>query len=88
MGITFPEIAKSLNLALNRAYRTFSILYECSRIVEPATSRIEMRILDQLGELYVIGLILNSPTLYLGEIVQMVKNDLEVDFQQPLYVSC
>ena len=81
MGLTFPEIAKNLNLALSTAHRTFSI-FERSGTVEPAsrnTSRIETRILDQRGELYVIGLILNSPTLYLGEIVQLVKNDLGVD---------
>ena len=81
MGLTFHEIAKNLNLALSTAHRTFSI-FERSGTVEPATrntSRIETRILDQQGELYVIGLILNSPTLYLGEIVQLIKNDLGAD---------
>jgi transposase len=81
MGLTFTEIAKNLNIALSTAHRTFST-FERNGTVEPASrnsSRIEMRILDQQGELYVIGLVLNSPTLYLGEIVQLVKNDLGVD---------
>ena len=81
MGLTFHEIAKKLNLALSTAHRTFSI-FERSGTVEPATrntSRIGTTILDQQGELYVIGLILKSPTLYLGEIVQLIKNDLGAD---------
>lgn len=81
MGLTFPRIAKNLNLALSTAHRTFSI-FDRSGTVEPAKrngSRIEMRALDQQGELYVIGLILNSPTLFLGEIVQQIKNDLGID---------
>ena len=72
MGLTFHEIAKNLNLALSTAFSIF----EGSGTVEPATrntSQIEMRILDQQGELYVIGLILNLPTLYLGELVQLIK---------------
>ena len=38
-----------------------------------------MRVLDQPGELYVIGLILHLPTLYLGEIVKLIKDNLGVD---------
>ena len=81
MGLTFSEIAKNLNIALSTAHRTFST-FERNGTIEPAgrsTSRVDMRILDQRGELYVIGLILDSPTLYLGEIVQLIKSDLGVD---------
>ena len=65
MGLTFSEIAKNLNIALSTAHRTFST-FERNGTIEPAgrsTSRVDMRILDQRGELYVIGLILDSPTL-------------------------
>ena len=81
MGLTFPDIARRLNIALSTAHRIFSI-FECNGTVEPATrntSRLQMRVLDQTGELYVIGLILHSPTLYLGEIVKLIKDNLGVD---------
>ena len=42
-------------------------------------SRVETRALDQHGELYIIGLVLDSHTVYLGEIVQRVKNNFGVD---------
>ena len=81
MGLTFPDIARRLNIALSTAHRIFSI-FECNGTVEPATRntcRLQMRVLDQPGELYVIGLILHSPTLYLGEIVKLIKDNLGVD---------
>ena len=37
-----------------------------------------MRTLDYQGELYILGLILDSPTLYLGEIVQEIKHDIGI----------
>ena len=76
MGLTFPDVAKNLNIAVSTAHRTFS-LFEQTGTVEPASrnlSRVETRALDQHGELYIIGLVLDSPTLYLGEIVQQIKN--------------
>ena len=81
MGLTFPDIARRLNIAFSTAHRIFSI-FERNGTVEPATrntSRLQMRVLDQPGELYIIGLILHSPTLYLGEIVKLIKDNLGVD---------
>ena len=81
IGLTFPDIARRLNIALSTAHRIFSI-FERYGTVEPATrntSRLQMRVLDQPGELYVIGLILHSPTLYLGEIVKLIKDNLGVN---------
>ena len=81
MGLIYPKIATNLNVALGTAHRTFSI-FEQTGTVDPASrnvSRIETKILDHQGELYIIGLILDSHTLYLGEIVQKIKCDIGVD---------
>ena len=68
MGLSFSKISSNLNIALSTGHRTFS-LFEQTGSVDPTSrnvSRVEMRTPDHQGELYILGLILDSPTLYLG----------------------
>jgi transposase len=81
MGLSYSKISTNLNIALSTAHRTFS-LFERTGREDPskdADSRVEMKILGCQGELYVLELILDSPTLFLGEIVQLIKHDLGYD---------
>ena len=81
MGLSFSKISTNLNIALSTGHRTFS-LFERTGSVDATSrnvSRVEMRTLDHQGELYILGLILDSPTLYLGEIVQQIKHDIGID---------
>ena len=81
MGLSYSKISTNLNIALSTAHRTFSLFEQTGRVdlSKDADSRVEMRILACQGELYVLGLILDSPTLFLGEIVQLIKHDLGYD---------
>lgn len=73
MDLSFSKIAKNLNVAISTAHRVY-YKFESSRNVHPAIriSRPELRVLDEHRELLVIGLILESPTLYLDEVCRRV----------------
>ena len=76
MGLRFCEIATNLNIAISTAFRIFK-QFEISGdigIPEVRKSRQERRSLDEHSELIVIGLILQTPTLYLHEIAMPIHS--------------
>ena len=68
MNLGFESIAKNLNIAVSTAHRTYR-LFERTGNVDPAPIRVraEFRQLDEHAELYIIGLVLENPKMYLGE---------------------
>ena len=74
MELPFYKIAKNLNIAISTAHRTYKN-FEMEGDVEAAQQRCrqELRALDEHGELIVIGLMLEDPTLYLDEVVRKVS---------------
>lgn len=74
MELSYQQIATRLNIAASTA-RSIYLLFEITGDVEPKVSqpRWEQRKLDDQMELFVIGLILENPCLYLSEICEMVE---------------
>lgn len=74
MGLHFSIIAKQLNIATSTAHRIYH-QFEHSGDVEPVHHgfRHELRTLDEQNELLVIGLIMESPSLYLEELCKEVQ---------------
>lgn len=75
INLPFDDFAKNLNIAASTAHRTY-MLFERTGEVDPVDSssgREELRKLDRSGELYVIGLILENPSIYLHEVCQELK---------------
>ena len=66
MGLTYKEIAYRLQIAVGTAHR----LYESTGDVAPLkrAERYELRKLDNLHEIYIIGLICENPAIYLHEV--------------------
>ena len=84
MDLRFYEIAKNLNIAISTAYRIFK-QFEISgdiAIPDAQKSRQELRSLDEHSELIVIGLILETPTLYLHEICQTIQEVTSISVSQ------
>ena len=75
MNLTYTEIAKNLSIAPSTAQRVYK-QFECEGNVDPVTrsSRPELRTLDEQAEVIVIGLILESPSLYLDEICRKIHD--------------
>lgn len=74
MGMSFREIASRLQIGVGTAHRLYK-RFEESGEVSPKKrgSRPESRKLDDLHELYVLGLVLENPSLYLRELCQKIK---------------
>ena len=65
MGLTYKEIAIRLQIAVSTAHRLFQ-RYESTGDVAPLNraERHELRKLDNLHELFIIGLICENPAIY------------------------
>lgn len=75
MGLTFTTIAKNLNIAVSTAHRIYSLFEQTGSVeVERSTSRPQVRKLDDYMELFVIGIVLEHPTIYLRDLCQKVED--------------
>ena len=73
LELPFRNIAKNLNISIGTAYNIFKHFQNTGEVdPKPATSRGCLRKLDNHHRLYVIGLIMASPDLYLSELVSKV----------------
>ena len=74
INLPFNDIAKNLNIAASTAHRTYT-LFERTGKVDPvdSSSGRELRKLDRSGEVCVIGLILENPSMYLHKVCQELK---------------
>ena len=73
MELSFRQIALNLNISCSTAQTTFK-LFEQTGEVSPRgqPSRKEMRCLSDSDEIYVVGLVLENPSMYLQELCQEV----------------
>ena len=77
----YEKIARNLNIPTSTAYRI------CARFmatgeVQPVSHhecRPYLRSLDQQGQLYIVGLIIPNPSLYLAKICQQIRTVLALD---------
>ena len=73
MDLPFRTIATNLNISVGTAFNIFEIFKNTGEVSAKAPrKREELRKLDSHHEGYIIGLILDSPTLHLSEIVAKV----------------
>ena len=69
MNLPFVKIARNLNIAVSTVHRIYR-LFEESGTVDPLSprKRLDCRRLDLRSELHVVGVILENPSMYLGEL--------------------
>lgn len=76
INLPLNDIAENLNIAASTAHRMY-MLFERTGKVDPVDSSSGredvLRKLDHSRELYVIGLILENPSIYLHEVCQEVR---------------
>ena len=74
MGMTFRDIAKRLQIGLGSAHRLYRRFTETGDFKKAErSSRRHTRKLDEFHELYIIGLLMENPGLYLDEIKLKIK---------------
>ena len=69
MNLPLVKIAQNLNVAVSTVHCIYR-LFEESGTVDPLSprKRLDCRRLDLRSELYVVGVILKNPSMYLGEL--------------------
>ena len=70
MNLPLVKIAQNLNVAVSTVHRIYR-LFEESGTVDPLSPRKRLdcrRLSDLRSELYVVGVILENPSMYLGEL--------------------
>lgn len=74
MELSFREIALRLNIALGTAFNHFQVFERTSRVQPKMVKKRPNKCkLDRHHKLYVISLVLENPTLFLGEICSAIK---------------
>ena len=83
-GKAILQIAMNLNIATSTAHQVYHKFVLTGNVqAKNHRQRPEVRTLDEHSELLVVALILESPTMYLDEVVQEVKSLLSVDVSPP-----
>lgn len=73
MGSGFEGIAENLNITASTAHRVYSLFERTGSIDRaPSKEKVELRQLNERTELYIIGMIFESPKVYLGELCREI----------------
>ena len=74
MDLTFKNIASNLSISIGTVHNIFK-LFEQTGEVDPKKSRgrPEQVKLDSYHQLFIIGIVLENPTMYLGEVCHLVQ---------------
>ena len=84
MHLPFEKIARNVNVATSTAHRIFK-LFEESGCVDPyrRPDRDDLKSFDEHTELYIVGLILARPSMYLSEVCQEAYEVFHLRRQSP-----
>ena len=79
--LTFPEIGSRLGIAPSTVHRTFRTFMETGHVQPKGNNepKLHQRKLDDYLSMFIVGLILESPSLYLKELCTRVKEVSGVD---------
>ena len=77
MHLKFESIARNLNIAASTAHRIYS-LFERTGSVDSQTSKECKRVLGPANEVYVLGIILENPSMYLYEVSEEIRESLYI----------
>ena len=87
MELSFRKIALNLNISCSTAQTTFKLFKQTGE-VSPCgqPSRKETRCLSDADEIYIVGLVLENPSMHLQELCQKIYHVGKS--QHPLCVDC
>ena len=77
------KIATNLNISIATSQRIYSRFQQLRDVTPSATDRSSLCKLDEHSELYAVGIVLDSPSLYLGEVCQRIQDDLGIEISPP-----
>ena len=84
MNLSYRKIACNLNISIATAQRTYARFEQTGDVKPSAADKSCLRKLDEHFELYVVLIVLDSPSLYLGEVCQRIHDDLGLNVSPSL----
>ena len=73
LGLNYLQIATNLDISLGTAYNIVRLFKATGEVHPKVVSKRRERSLDSYHEMYVIGLVLDSPQLQLTELIKQIK---------------
>ena len=83
MNLTYKKIATNLNISIATSQRIYSRFQQLGDVKPSVADRRSLCKLDEHSELYAVGVVLDSPSLYLGEVCQRIHDDLGIEMSPP-----
>ena len=83
--LSYQAIARNLNVATSTVQRLYA-LFETTGDVQPLDQRkqnSDRKKIDDHTELYIIGMVMENPSLYLGEVCQQLQEALGISISPP-----
>lgn len=75
MELSYRKIAANLSISVGTAYNVFKVFYHSGDVnPKKQPERKGQRILNHYDEMFVIGLIIDSPSTYLSELCQAIED--------------
>jgi len=73
MELSFRKVAENLNISLGTAYNICQLFEETGCVGQKCTSLESNKLFNQQRKLWIIGIIVDNPSLYLREICQKIS---------------
>ena len=74
MDLTYRHIARNLSISVGAVHNVLKLFEETGEVSPKKPEREDMRKIDNSDELFILGLLLENPSLYLGEICQRIDS--------------
>ena len=76
MELPYRTIASNLNVSLGTVHNIYQRCVDTGTVTpKQQPCRQELRSLNQQDELFIIGIILHNPSVYLGEVCQAIEDE-------------
>ena len=74
MDLTYRQIARNLSISIGTVHNVLKLFEETGEVSPKKPEREDMRKIDNSDELFILGLLLENPSLYPGEICQRIDS--------------
>ena len=90
MNLPFRDIARNVNVSVGTVHNIFTTLLHTGDVTSRTRPRSDLRVLTSLEEMFIIGLVLNNPCLYLylQELGYQVQEVCGKSVSPQLYAGC
>ena len=78
MELSFRKVAENLSISLGTTYNICQLFEEKGCVGQKCTSTENNKLFNEQQELWIMGIIVNNPSLYLGEICQKISSAFSI----------